>query len=218
MSQNQNPPSEALSLWDAFAAWCGNEWSAPEAWGSNQPALLMFPSAEVRTFRDCNYFVSIDGADINSALRELSRLASSNEITWWARPDSEISNYRPMPAVALENFSLPALSENFHDVLRHRFDGSFVWHPRFAERPRKGNAHLARKNAQKFLVTLLEAHSGSYLPWTEDDGYAEILKACPADCAGLTRSGFKEALEWAKKQDGRRWKRGRRPNSVGKDD
>lgn len=218
MNQNQNPPSEALSLWDAFAAWCGNEWSAPEAWGSNQPPRFVENRAEVATHRGNRYIVGIDDARIIPAFIELARLASSNEIMWWARPSLEISPYRPMPAIALANFSLPALSEILQDVLQHRFDGGLVWHPRFAERPREGNAHLARKNAEKFLILLLEAHSGHYLPWTEDDGFAEILKAHPVDCAGLTRSGFKEALETAKGKDGRKWKRGRRPTSVEKAD
>lgn len=192
MKQNQNPPSNARDIWAAFDTWCGKTWTRPENW---KPANHRIPSVNLRAAAASNsplepeqrqgaiehykyraYITHIDGVDVMAPLRELAALAIKGQIIWWARPLSEIAPYRPMPTAALDNFGIPALSEKIHDVVQHLHNGDMVWHPRFWDMPLEGNAHLARKRAERILCGLFETHKGFYLPWTTDDGREWIKK------------------------------------------
>lgn len=230
MSQNQNPPANARDLWAAIDTWCGKSWTRPENWSPSShriPSVILRPAAasngpdeldelqgSVRHYKNRAYITDIDGVDVMPPLRELAALAVKGQIIWWARPYSEIAPYQPMPAAALENFGVPVLSEKIHDVMQHLHTGDLVWHPRFWDKPLDGNAHLARRNAEKWLTNLFETHVGNYLPWTEEKGFEECKAMNRIDCAGLKWNGWKEALAAAKRIDGRTWKKGAPTNEA----
>jgi len=231
MTQNQNPPANARDLWAAFDTWCGKTWTRPENWTpsthrilslnlrlgaavSNSPPELEQLQGTIGHYKGRAYITDIDGVDVMAPLRELAALAVQGQIIWWARPLSEIAPYRPMPTAALDNFGIPVLSEKIHDVVQHLHNGDMVWHPRFWDRPLEGNAHLARKNAERILRELFETHKDLYLPWKKDDGLEWIKKTHLNECAGLLEAGWNEALESAMTADGRLWKSGRPPTRV----